>query len=110
MQNMITGKVGSIDDGVKLSQDDRCPSWKIQTSAPNDALIDRKFMSTALSGRTTEPSSRNSTMYVATTTNDTAAGVFPRMKLIASTSYAVNPVTSSSAPAGGAIARMSLSS
>src|SRR6478672_2462700 len=108
MQNMITGSVGSIEDGVKLSHDARWPSWKIHTSAPNDELIERKFMSTALSGSTTEPSSRNSTTYVAMTTNATAAGVFPRMKLIASTSYAVKPVTSSSAPAGGAIARICL--
>ena len=43
-------------------------------------------MSTALSGRMTEPRSRNRTMYVAMTTNATAAGVLPRMKLIASTS------------------------
>src|SRR3977135_2215331 len=102
MQNMITGSVGAIDDGVKFSCDARWPSWKIHTSAPNDALMDRKFMRTAFNGRITDPSSRKRTRYVASTTNPTASGVFPRMKLMATTSYAVNPVTRSSALGGGA--------
>jgi len=36
-------------------------SWKIHTRAPYDALIDRKFMSTALAGSRIDPKSRNST-------------------------------------------------
>ena len=67
MQNMITGRVGSIEPGVNPSCAARWPSWKIQTIAPNDAEIERRFMTTALSGRTTDPSRRNNTSIVAAT-------------------------------------------
>ena len=50
-------EVGSIEpEAVKPSCCERCPSWKTHTSAPNDALIESRFMTTAFSGRTTDPS------------------------------------------------------
>ena len=50
--------------GVKPSRPDRCPSWKIQTSAPNDAASDSTFITIALTGSTTEPNARNSSTSV----------------------------------------------
>ena len=47
--------------GSNPSGPDRLPSWKIHTSAPNEATIDSVFMASALSGRITERRSRNST-------------------------------------------------
>ena len=58
---MMRGVAVSMGPGTKLSQRARCPSWKIHTRAPYEALIERKFISTALMGNTIEPSSRNST-------------------------------------------------
>ena len=55
------GVVSTNPSGWKPSGADRLPSWKIQTSAPNEATIDSVFMTSALSGRTTERSSTNST-------------------------------------------------
>ena len=62
MQNNSTGTEGSSGAAVKLSNELRWPCWKIQTSAPNEAPIDRMFMMTAFKGSTTEPVSRNRTM------------------------------------------------
>src|SRR5256885_16841892 len=98
---MITGSVGSIDAGVNPSCDAKWPSWKIQTMAPNDAEIDSRFMTTALSGRTTDPSRRNSTSIVATTMYASAAGVWLAMKSTVSGAMAVKPVTEGGASAGG---------
>src|SRR5258708_34357025 len=103
MQNVITGSVGSSDVGEKFSSDERCPSWKIQTIAPNEALVERKFISTALSGRRTEPRRRNSTRYVAMTTKRPATGGLQRMKLIASTRDAWTPASAGAATRGGPV-------
>ena len=54
--------------GVKSRNPDRWPSWKIHTSAPNEAPSDSTFMSTALTGSTTEPNARNSSTNVVATT------------------------------------------
>ena len=98
---MMSGITGSIGPGVKPSQSLKCPSWKIHTSAPYDAVTDRQFMTTALSGNSTEPSSRNSATYVAASTKATAPGATRTTRATKSTSYAVRPVTSSSAATGG---------
>ena len=58
--------------GVKLSASAKWPSWKIQTSAPKLALIDRRVMITALIGMTTDPNSRNRTNPLATRVNPIA--------------------------------------
>ena len=61
MQNMITGTVGSIACGVKFKSVLRCPCWKTQTRRPKEAEIESRLVSTALSGRITDPTSRKST-------------------------------------------------
>ena len=62
MQNMITGRVGSSGAGVNPPRYcARFPCWKIQTIAPNEVAMESRFMITALSGSTTDPSSRKST-------------------------------------------------
>ncbi len=65
--------------GVTLSRPPRCPSWKIQTMAPNAALTESRFISTAFSGSTTERSSRKSTTIVVSIAKPTAHGVCCRM-------------------------------
>ena len=58
----MTGRVVSTNpSGWNPSGPDRLPSWKIQTSAPKLAVSDSVFMTSALSGRTTERRSTNST-------------------------------------------------
>ena len=44
---------------VKPRTFDRLPSWKIQTRAPKLAVIERRVITIALSGMTSEPNSRN---------------------------------------------------
>ena len=60
IENRITGMLGSRDCGVKPSRFAKWPCWKMNTSAPNEAPIDRKLSTTAFSGSTTEPVSRKS--------------------------------------------------
>ena len=62
IENKITGMLGSSDCGVNPRRSAKWPCWKMNTSAPNEAPIERKFRITAFSGRTTEPVSRNSRM------------------------------------------------
>ena len=58
----MTGWVVSTNpSGWNPSGADRLPSWKIQTSAPKLATIDRVFMTSALAGSTTERSRTKST-------------------------------------------------
>ena len=60
MQNNSTGMLAtSVPVGVVPSAP-RWPSWKIHTSAPNAAVNDNTFSTTAFSGSTTLPVSRNS--------------------------------------------------
>ena len=62
---MRIGWVASMKPvGVKSSSPDRWPSWKIQTSAPNEAPSDSTFITSALTGSTTEPKARNSSTNV----------------------------------------------
>ena len=48
------------------------PSWKIQTSAPKLALIESSVMTTAFSGITIDPNSRNRISALATSVTPTA--------------------------------------
>src|SRR5438093_12704246 len=102
---MITGRVGSMGPGVKPSCAAKWPSWKIQTSAPNDAEIESRFMTTALSGRITDPRRRKSTSIVAATMYASAAGVWGAMKSTVSRWMAVNPVTAKAEGEGDTIKR-----
>ena len=53
---------------VKSSGPSRLPSLKIQVTMPKDAVIDNAFISTALTGSTSEPNARNSSTSITTTT------------------------------------------
>ena len=95
---------------MKPSSPDRCPSWKIHTSAPTDAVSDSTFITIALSGSSTEPNARNSSTKV---TRPTKAAIHGRMRPrlpSRSTSWAVSPPTSTWDPAGGTTARTSVTS
>ncbi len=64
--NTMTGIQASIaPNAVKPSSEARCPSWKIQTSAPKVAPSERVFMTRALRGMSTDPVIRNSSAKVA---------------------------------------------
>ena len=108
MASIRIGWVASIAPVlVKPSSDDRWPSWKIHTRAPKDAESDSTFITTALSGSTTEPNARNSSTRVTPTTNSPIHGsVEPRLASRSRRS-AARPPTSTSAPAGAGTARTS---
>ena len=52
-------RVPGTRSAVKPSRWERWPSWKIQTTTPNDAPIDTRFITTALTGSSTDPNARN---------------------------------------------------
>src|SRR5437773_24002 len=59
---MITGSQAAMaPEASNPSGPERWPSWKIHTMAPKLALMLIRLMSTALTGRKTEPKVRNST-------------------------------------------------
>ncbi|OPZ55303.1 MAG: hypothetical protein BWY91_01123 [bacterium ADurb.BinA028] len=74
---------------VKPRADARCPSWKIQVSAPSEAPRDTTLRASALTGMTTDPVMRNSNTKVANTTSRPAYGA----------PAAIDPVRSSRAAA-----------
>ena len=54
--------------GVKPSVSARWPSAKIQVTTPNDAVIENRFITIALTGSTSEPNARNSSTSITPTT------------------------------------------
>ena len=84
----------------KFSSPDRFPSWKIQTRAPKLAVIETRLMSTALTGRKTDPKVRNRTTGVTAMTMATATGTLARKLSMKSADRAARPVTPTVAPAG----------
>ncbi len=73
---------------------DRCPSWKIQASAPKLAVRLRMFIATALIGTITEPVMRNSSTRVVVTTRRAAYGRRSLSRAFTSMSSAAIPPTS----------------
>ena len=64
--NTMTGIQASMaPKAVKPSSEARCPSWKIQTSAPKVAPSEMMFMTRALMGMSTNPVIKNSSAKVA---------------------------------------------
>jgi len=57
---MMMGVAVWIGPGVKWSHWAKWPSWKIQTRAPYEALMDKRFTTTALRGSSTDRSSTSS--------------------------------------------------
>ena len=73
----MIGLVGSMKPiGVKPSQDAKCPSWKMNTTAPNAAPSETTFITIAFSGRMTEPKARNSRTKVTRITKPAIHGSF----------------------------------
>ena len=57
---MMIGLPATVNPGeTKPRTPEKLPSWKMNTRAPNDAVIESRVMITALIGMTTEPNSRN---------------------------------------------------
>ena len=57
---MMIGLPAMVNPGdSKPRTSEKLPSWKMNTRAPNEAVIDSRVMITALIGMTTEPNSRN---------------------------------------------------
>src|SRR5438105_10581301 len=94
MQNIVIGVVVSISPvGVKFSSPDRCPSWKIQTIAPNVADKLNRFKSTAFTGTRRLPAIRNRTTKVTRPINPSAYGTKRNSVALESTSSADGPPT-----------------
>ncbi len=73
---MMIGLPAIVKPGeVKPRTFERLPSWKIQTSAPKLAEIDRRVITTALAGMTTEPNSRYRISALARSVAPTAYGI-----------------------------------
>src|SRR6478672_8059215 len=103
MQNMRIGITTAIVPvGVKSNSPDRCPSWKIHTMAPNVAVRLRMLRTTAFSGTSKLPNSRNSTTNVVTTMMPAASGMLENSESFESTSSADGPPTRAGAGAGTA--------
>lgn len=66
MQNNSIGMVATMVPVTSVPNPPRCPSWKIQISAPKVAVNDSTLRTNALMGSTTEPVSRNSSTKVTT--------------------------------------------
>ena len=66
MQNSSTGMLDANVPVAVVPSAPRWPSWKIQTSAPNAAVSERTLSTTAFTGSTTLPVSRNSSPSVMT--------------------------------------------
>src|SRR3954447_1087623 len=92
----------------KSSRPDRCPSWNTHTSAPKLAPSDSTFISSALTGTTTEPVMRNSSTKVASATNPRTKGSRDSSAALSSTVSAARPVTK--VGNGVSTARMTLTS
>ncbi|WP_207232299.1 hypothetical protein [Micromonospora kangleipakensis] len=85
--------------GVKPSRSDRCPSWKIQTTTPNEAPMESRFISTGLTGSNTEPKARKSSSRVAPALSSAIQGsrsprLSSRSRSVRTTSWATSPVGS----------------
>jgi hypothetical protein len=72
---------------------DRLPSWKIQTSAPKEAVIESSVMITALIGMTTEPNSRNRITALAPRVSAIAYGIVADWLVMKSLPWAASPPT-----------------
>ena len=66
MQNNSTGMFATSVPVDVVPSALRWPSWKIHTSAPNAAVNDNMFSTTAFSGSTTLPVNRNKSPKVIT--------------------------------------------
>src|SRR3954452_24885211 len=97
--NMMIGLPAIVNPGdVKPRTFDRLPSWKIQTRAPKLALIESSVMTTALSGMTTGPKSRNRITALAIRVTPTAHGTVDAWLVMKSWPSAARPPTAALTP------------
>ena len=105
--NMMIGLPAMVyPSGWKARRPDRWPSWKIQTIAPKLAVMDRRVMITALSGRTTDPNSRNRIAPLAMRVRATAYGARSDCETRKSWPIAALPPTRVAVPGLAGIARI----
>src|SRR5689334_17311804 len=103
MQNIRIGMTTAmVPVGVKSSQPLRWPSWKIHTIAPKVAVRLSRLSTTALSGTSRLPKSRNSTTNVTRAMKPTAHGRRANSDAFVSTRSAEGPPTRTGAGAGTA--------
>lgn len=91
---------------MKPSHEDRWPSWKIQVTTPNDALIDTNPTTIALSGNTIEPNARNSMTSITPATSSPIHGRCAPTESTRSTVAALAPVTYAAASPPGVTSRI----
>ncbi len=82
-----------VGSGVNPRSPDRCPSWKIHTTAPKTAVRLRKLRTSALSGSTTLPVNSHRMMKVVKTIRARASGSRLPRSCFWSTSEAAPPPT-----------------
>ena len=100
MQNMSTGMLAMSVPVVVLPSPPRLPSWKIQTIAPNVAVSENTLSTSAFTGSSTEPVSRNNRMNVVTTMTTNTSGRWSMMLLTLSMFCCARPLNNVSAGAG----------
>src|SRR3954454_14480984 len=100
MQNNSTGVLAARVPVDVVPSAPRCPSWKIHTSAPNAAVNDSTLSTSALSGSTTLPVSRNNSPNVITAIRPSTAGSRDVIASTLSRLVCAIPVNSTGRPAG----------
>src|SRR5271165_3475840 len=105
MQNSNTGMLAcNVPLGVVPSAP-RWPSWKIHTSAPNAAVSDSTLHTSAFTGSTTLPVSRNSSTNAMQAISPNTSGSRFTTALTLSMLICANPLNSTGRPAGPATLR-----
>src|ERR1700730_1548932 len=100
MQNNSTGVLATSVPVDVVPSAPKCPSWKIHTSAPNAAVSDSTLSTSALTGSTTLPVSRNNSPNVITAMRPNTAGSRDVMASTLSRLVCAMPVRSTGRPAG----------
>ncbi len=91
---MMIGLPATVNPGeTKPSGPEKLPSWKMNTRAPNEAVIDSRVMITALIGMTTEPNSRNRMIALAPRVSPIAYGTVAAWLAMKSEPSAARPPT-----------------
>ena len=91
---MMIGLPAMVKPGVwKPRMFEKLPSWKMKTSAPNEAVIESSVISTALIGITTEPNSRKRMNALAPSVRAIAHGIVADWLSMKSLPWAASPPT-----------------
>ncbi len=104
MQNNSTGMLATRVPVDVVPSAPRLPSWKIHTIAPNAADSDRMLSTSALTGSTTLPVSRNSSTSMITAISPSTSGSREVIACTLSRLIWAVPVNSTVRPPGAATA------